>query len=225
MGRVNTKLEHKIVAELSVNSVGVQGGSNIGYSTRAYRSRLDKWGVHKYSCRKRNGSASTNEDGSPDEDAPVLSPPRTPGKQHTSPLTDPEYPRTPGPMSPISPISSQGHRYFDDEAMCGTASPAGLGSPQYQQHQFAAVQHRHSISLPTPGSYMPDSQYNRFYHQQQQQHPDFYPQSPQSNGYYHQIPFQGQGSINTVSLPSSPNNRRFTQHGWVEVDEIKSPTE
>ncbi|KAK0639920.1 hypothetical protein B0T16DRAFT_423918 [Cercophora newfieldiana] len=39
-------------------------------STRAYRSRLDIWGVHKYSCRRRNGT-SKSEAGD-DEDEPML---------------------------------------------------------------------------------------------------------------------------------------------------------
>ncbi|KAK4454032.1 Clr5 domain-containing protein [Podospora aff. communis PSN243] len=94
-------------------------------STRAYRSRLDKWGVYKYSCRKRNGSSGANDDGSPDDDTPGLSPPRTPGQQHTSPLSDPECPGTPGPMSPMTPISRDQQLF--GAPFSGTTSPSELG--------------------------------------------------------------------------------------------------
>lgn len=37
--------------------------NSLSYSTRAYRSRLDKWGVYKYSYRKRNPSRESPQSG------------------------------------------------------------------------------------------------------------------------------------------------------------------
>ncbi|KAK0709778.1 Clr5 domain-containing protein [Lasiosphaeria miniovina] len=49
-------------------------------STRAYRSRFDRWGVHKYTCRKRRGSfanagrISASDDAVCDDFSPAQSP-------------------------------------------------------------------------------------------------------------------------------------------------------
>jgi hypothetical protein len=215
-------------------------------STRAYRSRLDKWGVYKYSCRKRNGSSGANDDGSPDDDTPGLSPPRTPGQQHTSPLSDPECPGTPGPMSPMTPISRDQQLF--GAPFSGTTSPSELGSPasanmkyepqqsQYTpQHHFALHPPRHSVSLPIPG-YMSDPRGFGFYeqpqhHQQQYTQHEYYRQQSQPNGYYQlQHPLQGHAPMNTavsVSVPSSPNHNRLTQFSpsWMGPDQTKTAPE
>lgn len=74
---------------------------------------------------------------------------------------------------------------------------------------------------------MTDARYGYPYSHQQQQHYGFYRQNSQPNCYQQQS-LQGQGSMNTVSvsLPSSPNHGRFASpHSYMDVDEIKSPTE
>ncbi|KAK0617202.1 hypothetical protein B0T14DRAFT_498265 [Immersiella caudata] len=208
-------------------------------------SRLDKWGVYKYSCRKRNGSSGANDDGSPDDDTPVLSPPTTPRQQHTSPQSDPDCPGTPGPMSPITPIS---HHYFGGP-LCGTTPPSELGSPasantkyesqqsHYPPHnQFGLHPPRHSVSLPISGYMSPPlsyyGQHQHHHHHQYSPHVDYYRTQPQSNDYHqhHQHSLQGQVSMNaavSTSVPSSPNHGRFAQfnHSWMSPDQTKTPPE
>lgn len=196
-------------------------------STRAYRSRLDKWGVYKYSCRKRNGSSSTNEDGLLDEDSAVLSPPPTPGQHPTSPMMDTEDPRTQGHLSPLSPMPCQDHTYFG-AGIYGTP-PSDLSSPKYGHHQaqyhqqplIAPPVSRHSIPPPNPGYSMSDSQYRAYYQQPYTSPVDQY--RPQSHG-YHQ--YQSQGTIHAVPIPPSPNGTRYTQlhhpHEWANID-MKNP--
>ena len=98
------------------------------YRTRAYRSRFDKWGVHKYSCRKRKdseGDQGQSEYGDNDDH-------HTPPDMHSpnpellgrrdSQLTEPDS----SPSSSISLTSSYDRHYYG-AGMGGATPPSDLG--------------------------------------------------------------------------------------------------
>ncbi|KAK5652715.1 hypothetical protein OQA88_9568 [Cercophora sp. LCS_1] len=85
-------------------------------STRAYRSRLDKWGVFKYSCRRRRRSSAGARSGSADdEDTPMRFGQQTPEQDESDSgaLMGSGSPGSPSisPRSPlVPPVYNSGDR-------------------------------------------------------------------------------------------------------------------
>ncbi|KAK1759489.1 Clr5 domain-containing protein [Echria macrotheca] len=189
-------------------------------STRAYRSRLDKWGVFKYSCRKRK---SSNEKAPQEfEDVGGFSPPQTPRARREDGMMSP-----PDSLSSVSPGQTGDHAYF-----CTATPPSDSGSPgdspikaeprpvSYQPPSQAPPGYmRHAMSLPNTGYLDQHLQYHYPYThpppqpqpqqpQLQYEHRSFYRQTPQGQ-IYQQL--QGPGpmdlAMSSVSLPVPPVNQ------------------
>ncbi|KAK3349424.1 Clr5 domain-containing protein [Lasiosphaeria hispida] len=186
-------------------------------STRAYRSRLDKWTVHKYSCRRRRNTNTATEMLSSVSDNPAgLSPPPTPGPQ------DGESSPREHSASPAAPLSPMSPHYFA-HGLGGNTPPSDLGSPlspsitesrgQYDQNVMnCSPPLRHPMAF-TRGSFgpSPDSQFRYTYghqHQSQQQYDaqaDYYRSNTQERLYHHSASRSGSGGGFTTSPPSPPS--------------------
>ncbi|KAK0707564.1 Clr5 domain-containing protein [Lasiosphaeris hirsuta] len=200
---------------------------NFRASTRAYRSRLDKWTVHKYSCRRRRNTGTANEMPSSASDNPAgLSPPPTPDPQERegSPR---EHSVSPGvSMSPMSP------QYFA-HSLGGTTPPSDLGSPlspsiadsrgQYDQNVMNCPPPlRHPMAFARGGfGQSPDPQFRYTTyghpHQSQQQYDaqaDYYRSNNQERLYHHSSSRSGSGAgfAASPSPPSSTDQSGYTHH-------------
>ncbi|KAK1832367.1 Clr5 domain-containing protein [Podospora conica] len=119
-------------------------------STRAYRSRFDKWGVHKYSCRKRKGSEAEHGHSEYDDNDH-----RTTPEMHSPDSERRDYgymdDADSSPSSSISPSSSTHDRHYYG-AMGGATPPSELGSPITSK--FETYHHHHHQHAPlTPPSF------------------------------------------------------------------------
>ncbi|KAK3316165.1 Clr5 domain-containing protein [Apodospora peruviana] len=175
-------------------------------STRAYRSRFDKWGIRKYSCRKRRHSIANTDKTSASEDA-----------------ADPDPDENISLMSGSGSPTMMPGGYYAPGICGGTTSPEALGSPvafakfEPRTHQYGERVRKPSHSgAVSPGSFTRDRHYQlQLEHQQQHLHmanaaasTDCYPSNHDSSTHeplYHLSP-RG-GLIGAMPLAASPSDQ------------------
>ncbi|KAK0742292.1 Clr5 domain-containing protein [Apiosordaria backusii] len=154
-------------------------------STRAYRSRFDKWGIQKYS--RRNRGNSMGEDAEADEDR-YLSPHQSPEAddnryQASSPAM------TPGDLfHPGTSATAQSNQY---------GGPFVRSEPPVQYHQYNMMPVHSGAETNTHLSPIPYNTYS--HHQSIVYSPD------QMSPYHHR------GSNVLASAPASPNHQSFQE--------------
>ncbi|KAM7207441.1 Clr5 domain containing protein [Naviculisporaceae sp. PSN 640] len=147
---------------------------NFKASTRAYRSRFDKWKVYKYSCRKRSNSLGDHSEKTSSNSEDCHSPPSE--------------------FSLGSPVMTSINR--SPPTMCvESTSPEILGSPitKFEPRQYDRITAPlHPVaSLPSPPSLAHDNHPFRFHQQHFEQ--QYYlsgshlPSDSATVGYYHRV--------------------------------------
>ncbi|KAK3331981.1 Clr5 domain-containing protein [Cercophora scortea] len=108
-------------------------------STRAYRSRFDRWGVHKYSCRKpRNTTAKSGKLSAANKFPRVITLPQTPGSENTTSSSSPESPT----MKPYFITGARGGVEMSLSRVRSTGLNLGFNSRSYcAQFVTAPTQH------------------------------------------------------------------------------------
>lgn len=151
-------------------------------SVRAYRSRFDRWRIHKYNCRGRRDSASNGSGGgSPRSDDsqfspkseetdslhPDVTPPSTPRDDQTTPLAGGQPRGQQLPPQPV-PVMSPHNRYFSDSAGgCGGGAclvPPSPGGSAESTTSDSTMSRTSSVSYPyssDSNSFVPGNPHHR----------------------------------------------------------------